>query len=162
MESIRGGSSTEWQQSQMALSPKTLRAAGLLSVTGVGLGVIPTSGDYGDAPAPLSNGRRQKAISDQQRKHEDNHFVPFVRSRGFDRRGSGDFAGRFAPGPRGNGARSGVVENHAVEIPTAHAGQRVDGSFHREPSKSDRGHSGLVSRWGQGRSHGPFRVRALV
>src|SRR5258706_14154055 len=52
-ESIRGGSLTEGQQSQMALSPKTLRAASLLSVTGVGLGVIPTSRGCGDVTAPL-------------------------------------------------------------------------------------------------------------
>ena len=34
-ENIPGGSSTEEQRSQMAFSPKTLRAAGLLSVAGV-------------------------------------------------------------------------------------------------------------------------------
>src|SRR6267143_1040716 len=44
-ENIPGGSSTEEQRSQTAFSPKTLRAAGLLSVAGVGSFLTARCGD---------------------------------------------------------------------------------------------------------------------
>jgi hypothetical protein len=44
-ENIPGGSSTEEQQSQTAFPSKTLRAAGLLAVPGVGLVVAARCGD---------------------------------------------------------------------------------------------------------------------
>jgi hypothetical protein len=49
-ENIPGGSSTEEQRSQTAFSAKTLRAAGLLSVAGVGSVVTARCGDA--APSP--------------------------------------------------------------------------------------------------------------
>src|SRR5713226_2601399 len=49
-ENIPGGSSTEEQRSQTAFSPKTLRAAGLLSVAGVGSVVTARCGDASTSP----------------------------------------------------------------------------------------------------------------
>src|SRR3989442_14759517 len=49
-ENIPGGSSTEEQQSQTAFSPKTLRAAGLLSVAGVGSFLTARCGDARNSP----------------------------------------------------------------------------------------------------------------
>src|SRR5258708_19031553 len=50
-ENIPGGSSTEEQRSQSAFSPKTLRAAGLLSVAGVCAVVTARCGDASSSPA---------------------------------------------------------------------------------------------------------------
>src|SRR5713226_139096 len=49
-ENIPGGSSTEEQRSQTAFSPKTLRAAGLLSVAGVGSFLTARCGDARNSP----------------------------------------------------------------------------------------------------------------
>src|SRR5438445_3416413 len=49
-ENIPGGSSTEEQRSQTAFSAKTLRAAGLLSVAGVGSVVTARCGDASTSP----------------------------------------------------------------------------------------------------------------
>src|SRR5258708_33857927 len=49
-ENIPGGSSTEGQRSQTAFSPKTLRAAGLLSVAGVGPFLTARCGDARNSP----------------------------------------------------------------------------------------------------------------
>src|SRR5260370_33752119 len=49
-ENIPSGSSTEEQRSQTAFSPKTLRAAGLLSVAGVGSAVTTRCGDAPASP----------------------------------------------------------------------------------------------------------------
>src|SRR6266853_1874347 len=49
-ENIPGGSSTEAQRSQTAFSPKTLRAAGLLSVAGVGSFLTARCGDARNSP----------------------------------------------------------------------------------------------------------------
>src|SRR5713226_4613683 len=49
-ENIPGGSSTEEQRSQTAFSPKTLRAAGLLSVAGVGSFLTARCGDARHSP----------------------------------------------------------------------------------------------------------------
>jgi hypothetical protein len=101
-------------------------------------------------------------ISGARIANEDNGSFRLVRSRGFDQRGSWSFLGHFVSGAGANGGRSGVVENRASELSAARAGQRAYGAFHREPSKSDRGDSGLVSCRGQGRPGGSFRVRTPV
>jgi hypothetical protein len=49
-ENIPGGSSTEEQQSQAAFGAKTLRAAGLLTVTGVGSFLTARCGDARNSP----------------------------------------------------------------------------------------------------------------
>src|SRR5437667_7921379 len=49
-ENIPGGSSTEEQRSQTAFSAKTLRAAGLLSVAGVGSFLTARCGDARNSP----------------------------------------------------------------------------------------------------------------
>src|SRR5258706_14447524 len=49
-ENIPGGSSTEEQRSQTAFSAKTLRAAGLLSVAGVGSFLTAHCGDARNSP----------------------------------------------------------------------------------------------------------------
>src|SRR6266702_6804826 len=49
-ENIPGGSSTKEQRSQTAFSPKTLRAAGLLSVAGVGSFLTARCGDARNSP----------------------------------------------------------------------------------------------------------------
>src|SRR6266849_1035695 len=49
-ENIPGGSSTEEQRSQTAFSPKTLRAAGLLPVAGVGSFLTARCGDARNSP----------------------------------------------------------------------------------------------------------------
>src|SRR6266705_4311657 len=49
-ENIPGGSSTEEQRSQTAFSAKTLRAAGLLSVAGVGSFLTARCGDARHSP----------------------------------------------------------------------------------------------------------------
>ena len=50
MENTPCGSSTEEQRSQTAFSPKTLRAAGLLSVAGVGSVLTARFGDVPTSP----------------------------------------------------------------------------------------------------------------
>ena len=70
-ENIPGGSSTEEQRSQPAFSAKTLRAAGLLSVAGVGSDLTAHCGDARPSPPcpqPKSLAAAPLAISKQALK----------------------------------------------------------------------------------------------
>src|SRR5260370_42114258 len=65
-ENIPSGSSTEEQRSQTAFSPKTLRAAGLLSVAGVGSFLTGRCGEAGKSPPwpePKSGGGAPLVVS---------------------------------------------------------------------------------------------------
>src|SRR3989442_15739744 len=67
-ENIPGGSSTEEQRSQTAFSAKTLRAAGLLSVAGVGSFLTARCGDARNSPPwpqPRSLAAAPLAVSKQ-------------------------------------------------------------------------------------------------
>src|SRR6266700_6857356 len=67
-ENIPGGSSTEEQRSQTAFSPKTLRAAGLLSVAGVGSFLTARCGDARNSPPwtqPKSLAAAPRVVSKQ-------------------------------------------------------------------------------------------------
>ena len=113
------------------------------------------------------NGMIQSALERREaprrfQKHENENCVPLVRSRGLHRRGPGNFTRRLVSRGRPNGPSRGHAAGRAAEIPATNVGQRVDRSFHREPSQPDRGDPGLVPRRGQRRSRGSFRLRALV
>ncbi len=82
-ENIPGGSSTEEQRSQTAFSPKTLRAAGLLSVAGVGSFLTARCGDARNSPPwppPKSLAAAPLVVSKQALGQNDlaNHTVGWL------------------------------------------------------------------------------------
>src|SRR2546427_5395206 len=80
-ENIPGGSSTEEQRSQTAFSPKTLRAAGLLSVAGVGSFLTARCGDVRNSPPwpqPKSLAAAPLVVSKQALRQSRGHSVKLL------------------------------------------------------------------------------------
>src|SRR5216684_9326854 len=80
-ENIPGGSSTEEQRSQTAFSAKTLRAAGLLSVAGVGSFLTARCGDARNSPPwpqPKSLAAAPLVVS-KQALRRDQSWLIFIR-----------------------------------------------------------------------------------
>src|SRR6267378_6335203 len=85
-ENIPGGSSTEEQRSQTAFSAKTLRAAGLLSVAGVGSFLTARCGDARNSPpwpqpkslaaAPLVVSKQALSVGGHQISHREKFDNP--------------------------------------------------------------------------------------